>query len=199
MFRAVASSSCRLIPAAFRASAYGRRISTAPAHSMLAKALDSKIKHITQSRPVAPPEFPFEIEHPLGGDVSMTRELDGEEIEIEVKLVDEESNSNSSVCLEIDIYKPDGKSMNFEATASANDIVIQKLTTRDGDYKVICSEMCIEPESELQTVLGEFLHARGIEKSVAAFLCDYTLWNSQKSNRHDVEILEKMKKVITDW
>ena len=85
----------------------------------------------------------------------MTRELDGEEIEIEVKVVDdedeesndedEESNSNPSVDLEIDIYKDDyGKSMNFEATASADGIVIQKLTTKDGDNNVICSEMCIE-------------------------------------------------------
>ena len=49
MFRAVALSSCRLIPTAFRASANGRRFSTAAANSMLAKALDSKIKHITQS------------------------------------------------------------------------------------------------------------------------------------------------------
>ena len=55
------------------------------------------------------------------------------------------------------------------------------------------------PESELQTVLGEFLQARGIGKSVAAFLCDYAMWSSQESDRLDVEILEKMKKVVSDW
>lgn len=103
---------------------------------------------------MAPAGFPFEIEHPIDGDVTMKRELDGEEIEIQVNRVyemsdeesDEESdsNSNSIVDLGIEIYKPDGKSMNFEATALDDGILIQKLTTKDGDNNVICSEMCIE-------------------------------------------------------
>ncbi|KAL1563046.1 hypothetical protein AAHA92_05554 [Salvia divinorum] len=90
--------------------------------------------------------------------------------------------------------------MNFVATASANGIVIQRLTTKGGDNNVICSEMCIEcASSELQTALGEFLHAREIKKSIAAFLYDYTVRNSQKSDQPDVEILEKMKKFVADW
>ncbi|KAL1561619.1 hypothetical protein AAHA92_04300 [Salvia divinorum] len=200
MLRAVASSASRKL-----LFANGRRFSSAAAaHSMLADALDSKIKHITQMKPEAPAEFPFEIEHGLGGNVTMTRELAGEEIE--VRLVDEKHkdkdnsvSGSSSVDLKIEIYKQDGKSMNFAATASAGEILIQKLTTKDGDNNVICSQLCIEPGSELQAALGEFLGARGIEKSIGGFLYDYTIWNSQKSNQLDVEELEKLKKVVTNW
>ncbi|XP_042058997.1 uncharacterized protein LOC121803392 [Salvia splendens] len=200
MFRAVASSSSsrKLL------FANGRRFSSAAAaaHSMLANALDSKIKHITQMRPEPPAEFPFKIEHNLGCYVSMTRELAGEEIE--VRLVDEKHkdksvSDSSSVDLKIEIYKSDGKSMNFAATASAEKIVIQKLTTKDGDNNVICSQLCIEPKSKLQKALGEFLHARGIEKSIGGFLYDYTMWNSQKCDQLDVEELEKLKNVVTNW
>ncbi|XP_047945442.1 uncharacterized protein LOC125192031 isoform X2 [Salvia hispanica] len=216
MFRAVAASSSRKL-----LFANGRRFSSAAAasaHSMLANALDSKIKHITEMRrPEAPAEFPFKIEHNLGGYVSMTRELAGEEIE--VRLVDEKhkdksASDSSSVDLKIEIYKSDGKSMNFAATASADDIVIQKLTAKDSHYDVICSQLCIKPKSELQEALGEFLHARGIEKSIGGFLYDYTMWNSQKCDqlgveeleklkddvrKSDVEELEKLKNVVTNW
>ncbi|KAG6420011.1 hypothetical protein SASPL_116525 [Salvia splendens] len=198
MFRAVAASSSRKL-----LFGNGRRFSSAAAaHSMLVNALDSKIKHITQMRPEAPAEFPFKIEHNFGGYVSMTRELAGEEIE--VRLVDEKHkdksvSDSSSVDLKIEIYKADGKSMNFAATASADEIVIQKLTTKDGDNNVVCSQLCIEPESELQKALGEFLHARGIEKSIGGFLYDYTMWNSQKSDQLDVEQLVKLKNVVTNW
>ncbi|XP_057808030.1 uncharacterized protein At2g39795, mitochondrial-like [Salvia miltiorrhiza] len=219
------------------------------AHKILADALDSEIKHtqMISLRPAAPADFPFKLQHTPSERVKLTRELDGEEIEVmllgndqnhdadeddgatttdsdsdtdDCPDSDEESPAKSATDLIIKISKPNGKSMKFFATASrsADKIEIQRLTTKDGDgdNNVVCSQLFIAPESELQMALREFLEVRGIKKSIAKFLYDYMNWKSklpydgvlrsveaysaEKSVQDkNIRMLRKLKKIIKDW
>ncbi|KAH6802866.1 hypothetical protein C2S51_034312 [Perilla frutescens var. frutescens] len=227
-----------------------RYFSVQSKHRELLTALDSEIKimQLMPLRPAAPATFPFQIEHHFyDSQITLSRELDGEQIRIRVLDVeienqndeddtdsnsdgdsdsDEDSDSTSdsdeessarSVPLRVEIFKENGKSMKFVATASADEILIERLSTKADDGTVICSQLYIKPESELQYAFRDFLGVRGVEKSIGGFLYDYMVWKSKlpqsyrsktvedysaeaaKFDQENVETLKKLKQVIEDW
>ncbi|XP_057775105.1 uncharacterized protein LOC130994088 [Salvia miltiorrhiza] len=93
-------------------------------------------------RPAALADFPFKLQHtPSDRErITLTRELDGEEIKVtllgndqnqnDCSDSDEESPARSAIDLIIEISKPNGKSMKFFAAAFAHKIEVQRLIMR---------------------------------------------------------------------
>ncbi|KAL8039324.1 hypothetical protein ABFX02_10G028600 [Erythranthe guttata] len=187
----------------------------------LVTTLNSQIKLEKTMFPV-PADFPFTIEDedPNSSEINLTREIDGERIDVLVRIEDdsydgrsweeysssdEEADEESStadnspfVKLDVNISKEDRKKLEFQISASSDDIRINHMLVWDTDSDYPCGPYFVKSGSDLETDLRGFLEIRGVDKKYVDFLYKYMRRSRRNYKRRPVVALEKLKKFVKD-
>ncbi|OIT33426.1 PREDICTED: uncharacterized protein At2g39795, mitochondrial-like [Nicotiana attenuata] len=161
----------------------------------------------------APEGFPFKIEDHLGQQtVTLTREYQGESIDVEVHMPDlvtgdEDENDNddddreranqSQIPLVVRVSKKNGPSLEFGCTAFADEIAIDTLSIKDPnaseDQIAYEGPDFSDLDENLQKAFHKYLEIRGIKPSATNFLHEYMI---NKDGREYVMWLKNLKKFI---
>ncbi|CAI9767551.1 unnamed protein product [Fraxinus pennsylvanica] len=160
-----------------------------------------------------PQGFPFEIEdHPGQQTITLTRDYQGETINVEVHMPDlvtgeendddndnddEERGAQSSIPLVVRVSKRNGPSLEFGCTAYPDEIAIDSLSVKDTNS----SEEQIAYEGpdfsdldeNLQKAFHKYLEIRGIKPSTTNFLHEYMIG---KDSKEYVTWLKNLKKFV---
>lgn len=159
-----------------------------------------------------PSGFPFEIEDTPGlQTVTLTREYDGELIKVNVHMPDlvtgeeqededeedeSEKPSKSSIPLVVTVSKKGGPSLEFNCTASPDEIAIDSLAVRNPDSE---EELAYEGpdfydlDENLQKAFHKYLEIRGIKPSTTNYLHEYMI---NKDSREYLRWLKNLKNFI---
>ncbi|KAE8673760.1 protein NEDD1-like [Hibiscus syriacus] len=159
-----------------------------------------------------PSGFPFEIEDTPGiQTVTLMREYDGELIKVDVHMIDHgneeeegednegddyEKENNISIPLVVTVSKKDGTSLEFNCTASPDQIAIDSLGFRGPNPE---DELAYEGpdfhdlDENLRKGFHKYLEIRGIKPSTTNFLHEYMM---NKDNREYVNWLKNLKKFV---
>ncbi|KAL3373338.1 hypothetical protein AABB24_005368 [Solanum stoloniferum] len=186
----------------------------------LLKVLQSEIQCVEESDvqdevDEAPEGFPFEIEdHPGQQTITLTREYQGESINVEVHMPDlvtgdEDENDNdrdhpdneganqSQIPLVVRVSKKNGPSLEFGITSFADEIAIDTLSIKDPN--VAEDQIAYEGpdftdlDENLQKAFHKYLEIRGIKPSTTNFLHEYMI---NKDGREYKMWLKNLKKFI---
>ncbi|CAN4105381.1 unnamed protein product [Withania somnifera] len=162
----------------------------------------------------APEGFPFKIEdHPGQQTITLTREYQGESIDVEVHMPDlvtgdedenendaennRESASQSQIPLVVKVSKKNGPSLEFGLTAFADEIAIDNLSIKDPnlaeDQIAYEGPDFSDLDENLQKAFHKYLEIRGIKPSTTNFLHEYMI---NKDAREYVMWLKNLKKFI---
>ncbi|MCD9638323.1 hypothetical protein HAX54_022212 [Datura stramonium] len=161
----------------------------------------------------APEGFPFKIEdHPGQHTITLTREYQGESIDVEVHMPDlltgdEDENDNdaedheranqSQIPLVVKVSKKNGPALEFGLTAFADEIAIDSLLIKDPnaaeDQIAYEGPDFSDLDENLQKAFHKYLEIRGIKPSTTNFLHEYMI---NKDSREYVMWLKNLKKFI---
>jgi complement component 1 Q subcomponent-binding protein len=188
---------------------------------LLLRVIDSEIKCAEETDEVGqaeealgiPEGFPFQIEdHPGLQTISLSREYQGETINVEVSMpdlvtgVDEDDDDDagdsekprqSCIPLVVRVSKKGKASLEFGCTAYPDEIAIDTLSVKDADN----SEDQIPYEGpdfsdldeNLQKAFHKYLEIRGIKPSATNFLHEYMI---NKDNKEYKNWLNNLKKFV---
>ncbi|XP_073273474.1 uncharacterized protein At2g39795, mitochondrial-like isoform X1 [Primulina huaijiensis] len=201
---------------------YLHHYSTRPSSDeSLLQVIKSEIQCAVESRKEdqveeVPQGFPFKIQDHHGQQtITLTREYQGETISIEVHMPDiingagddtddnndegEESASQPSIPLVVQVTKSRGRTLEFDCTAYPDEIVIDCLSVKDPDAAV--DQIPYEgPEfsdldENLQKAFHKYLEIRGIKASTTNFLHGYMV---DKDSKEYITWLKNLEKFIKD-
>ncbi|XP_004235048.1 uncharacterized protein At2g39795, mitochondrial [Solanum lycopersicum] len=162
----------------------------------------------------APEGFPFKIEdHPGQQTITLTREYQGESINVEVHMPDlvtgdedendnggeddDEGSNQSNIPLVVRVSKRNGPALEFGITAFADEIAIDTLSIKDPN--VAEDQIAYEGpdftdlDENLQKAFHKYLEIRGIKPSTTNFLHEYMV---NKDSREYKMWLKNLKKFI---
>ncbi|XP_059298695.1 uncharacterized protein At2g39795, mitochondrial-like [Lycium ferocissimum] len=160
-----------------------------------------------------PEGFPFKIEdHPGQQTITLTREYQGESIDVEVHMPDlvtgDEADDNdadndseranqSQIPLVVKVSKKNGPSLEFGLTAFADEVVIETLAIKDPnaseDQIAYEGPDFADLDENLQKAFHKYLEIRGIKPSTTNFLHEYMI---NKDGREYIMWLKNVKKFI---
>ncbi|KAL8517502.1 hypothetical protein ACS0TY_015666 [Phlomoides rotata] len=159
----------------------------------LVEILKSKIKakelspSLNKKMRLVPADFPFTIQdEPYY--IILTRELVGEKIEAKVFL-----RGSSELIVDMDIFKENGKHMNFNVIMSADNIEIKYIQVK-GPAKT-GGIWAWRLDDDLVSAYVEFLHIRGIKKSYFKFLHKLGV---TKRKRRSIANLKEIKEFMEE-
>ncbi|PHU28003.1 hypothetical protein BC332_00096 [Capsicum chinense] len=161
-----------------------------------------------------PEGFPFKIEdHPGQETITLTREYQGESIDVEVHMPDlvtgnedemeniprddSERANQSQIPLVVRVSKKNGLCLEFGLTAFADEIAIDSLSIKDP--KVAEDQIAYEGpdfsdlDENLQKAFHKYLEIRGVKPSTTNFLHEYMI---NKDTGEYVMWLKNLKKFI---
>ncbi|KAL2539926.1 Uncharacterized protein Adt_00904 [Abeliophyllum distichum] len=160
-----------------------------------------------------PQGFPFKIEdHPGQQTITLTREYQGETINVEVHMPDlvtgeendddndnddEEKGSQSSIPLVVRVSKKNGPCLEFGCTAYPDEIAIDSLSVKDPEISE--DQIAYEGpdfsdlDENLQKAFHKYLEIRGIKPSTTNFLHEYMIG---KDSKEYVTWLKNLKKFV---
>ncbi|CAN4089162.1 unnamed protein product [Withania somnifera] len=162
----------------------------------------------------APVGFPFKIEdYPGQQTITLTREYQGETIDVEVHMPDlvtgdededgndadndGESGTQSQIPLVVRVSKKNGPSLEFGLTACPDEIAIDSLSIKDPtvpeDQIAYEGPDFSDLDENLQKAFHKYLEIRGIKPSTTNFLHEYMI---NRDAREYVMWLKNLKKFI---
>ncbi|XP_052184559.1 uncharacterized protein At2g39795, mitochondrial-like [Diospyros lotus] len=156
-----------------------------------------------------PDGFPFKLnDNPGQQTISLTREYQGETIDVEVHMPDlvtgeddddddTEKSNQSSIPLVVRVSKRGGPSLEFGCTAFPDEIAIDSLSVKDPEHSE--DQIAYEGpdftdlDENLQKAFHKYLEIRGIKPSTTNFLHEYMI---NKDNREYLMWLKNLKKFV---
>ncbi|XP_073021212.1 uncharacterized protein At2g39795, mitochondrial-like [Primulina eburnea] len=196
------------------------RYSTKPSSDgSLLRVIESEIKCAVESQEEdqaeeVPQGFPFKIQdHPGRQTVTLTREYQGETISVEVHMPDvitgqqddaddnndegEESASQPSIPLVVQVSKSKGPCLEFSCTAYPDEIAIDSLSVKDPeaaeDQIPYEGPDFSDLDENLQKAFHKYLEIRGIKPSTTNFLHGYMV---DKDSKEYITWLKNLEKFI---
>ncbi|KAL9153110.1 hypothetical protein ABFS82_10G027700 [Erythranthe guttata] len=190
-----------------------------PLHQKIVSALKTQMKTLALQKdiPPVPADFPFaikEFDYEYCS-VKLTRELDGETIDVRASIPHRLRNTSNTyedrlltestadiaprVSLTVDISTVNGKlELRFEVDASYDDIRVTSFlvdevapdSDSDSNSYTRVGYYEVKDGSDLQLGLNEFVETRGLEKKYAEFLFKYIVGNSSRRPLVELEKLE---------
>ncbi|XP_073156392.1 uncharacterized protein At2g39795, mitochondrial-like [Henckelia pumila] len=188
----------------------------------LLRVIQSEIKcavesHEEEQVEEVPQGFPFKIENHHGQQtITLTRQYQGETISVEVHMPDiitgaeddaddsneegEESASQPSIPLVIQVSKRSGPCLEFNCTAYPDEIAIDSLSVKDpeaAEDEIIPYEGpdFSDLDENLQKAFHKYLEIRGIKASTTNFLHGYMV---DKDSKEYITWLKNLEKFIKD-
>ncbi|KAL8039329.1 hypothetical protein ABFX02_10G029100 [Erythranthe guttata] len=198
-----------------------------PLHQKIVTALKTQMKTpkiiaMNKDIPPVPADFPFTVKkfhfYYDHGCLELTRELDGERIDVMasipynlrkstnmdvegILLAKSTADIAPSVHLTMNISRENGKGLDFEVYASSDDIRVTHLSANepapdsDSDSIIRVGSYEMKDGSDLQLSLNEFVEMRGIEKRYAEFLFKYIV---RSYRRRPLLVLEKLENYFNE-
>ncbi|VVB05782.1 unnamed protein product [Arabis nemorensis] len=203
-----------------RVSLYSTATERLKSDQTLLQVIDSEIKdafeadeHDLVEEITDSGDFPFKIEdNPGHRTVTLTREYNGEQIQVEVSMpglamneneedVDDNEESNeSSIPLVVTVTKKSGLGLEFSCTASPGEIVIDGLSVKHSESS---SEEHLaydgpdfqELDENMRKSFHKYLENRGIKASATDFLYEYMM---KKDSKEYLRWLKNLKNFIQE-